>query len=70
MNPDGSGLIEITIGPGSDESPSWAPDGRRIVFASSREGRWNIYMMNDDGSRLEKLTRHEGNNWGPDWSPN
>jgi TolB protein len=39
-----------------DEAPSWCPDGRRIVFQSSRTGRFEIWCMNVDGSGARSLT--------------
>jgi TolB protein len=53
---------------GNNEEPSWSPDGLHIVFASSRNGPYELYTMNWDGSRQRKLTRGVNAN-APDWSP-
>jgi TolB protein len=39
MNADGSGRTRITTDHGMDSSPSWSPDGSRIVFASDAAAR-------------------------------
>jgi TolB protein len=39
-----------------DTEPAWSPDGRYIVFTSSRSGRAQIYRMRSDGSNVERLT--------------
>ncbi len=36
MRSDGSRQTRLTHSPGEDESPTWTPDGRAIVFSSSR----------------------------------
>ena len=43
-----------------DADPSFSPDGKRIVFASSREGNAEIYSINIDGTDLTRLTNHPG----------
>jgi TolB protein len=40
-----------------DETPSWAPDGKTIVFQSTRSGRFEVWRMNADGSSPVQLTR-------------
>jgi hypothetical protein len=52
VNPDGSGLTNLTHNPGSDLSPIWAPDGRSLVFRTDRDGSGTShdYVMNADGS--------------------
>ena len=47
----------FTSDPGRDSLPIWTPDGKRIVFASNREGDLNLYWKNADGSGgVERLT--------------
>ncbi len=46
MNADGSELTPLTDHFGSDWSPVWSPDGRRIAFHSERDGNSDIYVMN------------------------
>ena len=35
----------LTTTPGAERHPSISPDGRTIVYASERDGSWNIYAM-------------------------
>ncbi len=57
---------QLTTGRGSNESPSWAPNGLHIAFASDRTGEAQIFTMHRDGSGLRQLTR-EGSNTTPRW---
>lgn len=69
MNADGSDQRNLTNSPGWDTSPSWSPDGRRIVFQSDRDGNPEIYVMNADGSGQTNLTRNAADDGAPSWSP-
>ena len=42
----------------------------KIVFASNRDGNWEIYMMNPDGTRQERLTYDRAVDCDPVISPN
>ena len=66
---DGSGVIRLTDNDASDVTPAWSPDGRRIAFASERDGNLEIYVMNADGSGVTRLTYNGANDLFPDWSP-
>jgi TolB protein len=57
---------QLTQGAGRNENPSWAPDGRHIVFSSNRSGSFQLYSMLVDGTELRQLTR-TGNNTMPVW---
>jgi len=39
-------------------SPVWSPDGNRIVFASSRDGRMDLYQKPANGAQAEQLLLH------------
>jgi TolB protein len=58
---------QVTFGEGTNESPSWAPNGRHLAFTSTRAGRTQIFTVARDGKDLRQLTR-TGNNYQPNWS--
>ncbi len=60
-------LVELTRDAGRNERPCWAPDGRHIVFESTRTGTRQIWSMLADGSQPHQLT-YEGQNESPSWS--
>jgi Tol biopolymer transport system component len=69
MNPDGSGLTQLTDGTGHDD-PEWSPDGSKIAFSSTHfDGTGEIYVMNPDGSGKTNLTNHPAEDTEPSWSP-
>src|SRR5271170_802297 len=61
-------LVELTRDSARNERPSWAPDGRHIVFESTRGGTRQIWTMLADGSQARQLTT-QGHNESPNWSP-
>jgi len=68
INPDGSGLVQLTQGPYYRSKPRWSPDGSKIAFElkKSNEESINIYVIDADGSNITQLT-NDGEN--PIWSP-
>jgi TolB protein len=60
-------LVELTRDAARNERPSWAPDGRHIVFESTRTGTRQIWSMLADGTMPRQLT-FEGQNESPSWS--
>jgi TolB protein len=64
----------LTVGRYSDNlSPTFAPDGRRIAFISTRPGLPQVYAMAADGTGQELLVPFDfgatGPSQAPDWSP-
>jgi len=68
INVDGSNLRRLTSG-SDNESASWAPNGRHLVFASRRAGRWQLFTVQADGNEAHQLTRDRGEVTSPAWSP-
>jgi dipeptidyl aminopeptidase/acylaminoacyl peptidase len=73
---DGAGEpTQLTDHEADAESPSWSPDGGRIVFVSSRHPDWDIELRSDlyvvaaDGGEPERLTPNDAFCDGPAWSP-
>jgi Tol biopolymer transport system component len=67
MDSDGRNEKQLTTSGGS--FPAWSPDGQRIGFVSSRDGRSEIYVMDSDGANKERLTNIPGVVGFPSWSP-
>lgn len=36
--------------------PAWSPDGQQLVFSSSDNEGWGVFIMNADGSNLRRLS--------------
>jgi Tol biopolymer transport system component len=81
MSPDGSDRVQITHDGGFDASPSWSPDGARIVYASDAADsnrpaceagftcNRDVFVVNADGSNRTRLTDDPAADWQPSWSP-
>ncbi|WP_258045632.1 Tol-Pal system beta propeller repeat protein TolB [Mesorhizobium sp. NBSH29] len=52
-----------------DTSPSYSPDGSKVVFTSDRGGRAQIYSMGADGSGQARISFGDGTYSTPVWSP-
>ena len=57
MHVDGSELSNMNSNSTTrNMSPHYTPDGKHIVFVSSRAGGQNIYIISDDGGNVKRLT--------------
>lgn len=71
VSADGTGLKDLTSVLSDDpkSSPSWSPDGGKILFAAEKNYSINIYTMNADGTNPVRLTDNRYINSMPVWSP-
>jgi len=53
---DGTGLRRLTDDPAADVNGRWAPDGKTILFLSSRSGSMQVWSMTSDGGSEKRLT--------------
>lgn len=51
VNPDGTGLRNLTPDGELESNPTWSPDGHRILFSKAED----LYVMDADGSGRVKL---------------
>lgn len=64
----GAQVRQLTHGEGSNEDPTWSPDGRLLAFSSTRDGRSQIYVMDADGSAPRRVADVPGASSTPHWS--
>jgi Tol biopolymer transport system component len=71
VNTDGSGLRKITAQNFAEDSGSWSPDGRWILFSSDKG---KLFVVHPDGSGLRQIRLDAGPGgyfaFEPAWSPN
>jgi len=59
--------LQVTHESGNNDFPSWAPDGRHIVFQRKIDNHTQIWTMLADGTHQQQLTK-AGDNSMPNWS--
>lgn len=74
-----SGLWRVSFGGGRPERitaagavdwrPRFSPDGRRLLFLSSRSGRTQPWVMGTAGGEPQPLAEFDGNVRAAEWSP-
>jgi tricorn protease len=67
---DGGDAVRVSATPSAEGQLAWAPDSRRLVYASDRDGTEHLFLY-DFGTRTEtQLTRGAaGPDIAPHWSP-
>lgn len=59
---------QLTTGRGSCEYPSWAPNGRHLIFSCNRSGTWQLNQIDRLGTKLRPIAVGPGNSMQADWS--
>ena len=77
MNVDGTSIVRLTRGRGTDARPAWSPDSRSLAFHSTRDRPIHaaaddqryleVYTMRTDGTGARRLTVNEYVDAHPDW---
>lgn len=62
-------LSRLTTGPWDDIAPAISQDGRRVAFASNRNGYWDLYVLDLPGGQISRLTDTTEYEAAPSWSP-
>ena len=60
---NGGKATQLTTHPAHDTRPVWSPDGNRIVFASDRNGNFDLFVMDKEGGIPKQLTTHSANEY-------
>jgi dipeptidyl aminopeptidase/acylaminoacyl peptidase len=66
---DGTGLRRLTTSDKSDDHPRWAPDGKSMLFISSRKDGPQIWRMPADIGEPEQLTHLSTGVADAEWVP-
>ena len=75
MNIDGTNPTQLTFGNTTEKTPSWSPDGKKILLSSNMgkdsKGRnnYDIWSMNAEGTQLTQLTTNGSEDDYPIWEP-
>jgi len=71
MRADGTDVKQLTghTPQGECYRPSWSPDGRRLCFASRRDGYSSLYLVDRDGGGEQRLTAEPADDDFAAWSP-
>jgi Tol biopolymer transport system component len=59
----------LTTLTGSEEGPSFSPDGSQVAFRGNQNQQWDIYVKLIGGGPPLRLTSDLGTHWYPAWSP-
>src|SRR5699024_10514370 len=59
---------QFTFHKGKDNHPRFSPDGKKLVFQSTRSGLPQLWLLHTDGGEAEQLTTFKNGAVNPYWS--
>jgi len=62
-------IKRLTDSKGNSDRPAWSPTGRHLLFASTRTGKKQIWMMTADGENQRQVTNEKAGASEPAWGP-
>jgi TolB protein len=68
-SPKGGAGAKTVTSQGSNEDPTWGPDGRYLIFSTTRGGARHLALTDRDGRVQRELTRGTADDTSPAWSP-
>lgn len=69
MDMDGHNPTAVTNNKSINISPSWSPDGTKLVFTSYMKGNPDLYLVTVGKKDYKRITPGKGSNITPKWSP-
>ena len=68
VNADGTELKQVTKQDTDDQDvdPMFSPDGKSVLFTSTRAGKTGVWRMSFDGSKPERLCDGDQAEWSPE----
>jgi TolB protein len=70
VRPDGTGLERLTDSPAYDDQAAFSPDGKQLVFVTTRNGGTaDLWTMDLQTKKGKALTSGPGGDFRPSWSP-
>jgi TolB protein len=64
-----NGQVQILSDTAQDESPSYAPNGRQILYATNMGGKGVLSVVSSDGRTKQRLSETGGDVREPSWGP-
>jgi TolB protein len=68
INSDGTGRKQLTS-KGNNYDPAFSPDGKQVIYWSTRDGRQDLYLINADGGEDGKVSDTPAHEGSPSFSP-
>jgi TolB protein len=69
IDPQSGNHVALTDSAGFDADPCFSPDGKSVVFASTRDDNFEIYTLVLQTGLMHRLTEHPSLDMHPAWSP-